>query len=104
MRFRATPHEVDAVQFTGDNWLEMINFCGVVERGGEVEPVFNKLHLVDVFVSASAPGAKAVMYSERLKDNVYIAPDNWIVRAADGHLFAATDPIFTKMFEKIEDA
>lgn len=99
-KFRIRPHEFEAIRFTGGNWVELTVLCGTrKDDQGEEVPVFQKVGSVLVSFAA-LQGAKASLWSESRKTEVYVKVGDWIVHGREG--FEAVDHTsFQRVYEEV---
>jgi hypothetical protein len=93
------PEPLEAVQFTGDNWAEMLGFCGVRMIEKRATPIFTKVgtYLLDYL----EPGASAELWEEFDKRLVYVFKGDWIVK--DGHgCYVVKDNLFRQKYRKMD--
>lgn len=108
-RFRLRPSEVEAIQFNGNNWVEMANFTGTRPDGdGYQLPVFNKIGtFLLIALNPEALYAQAELWVEAQKGYVYVHIGDWIVKGAnlDGvrGFNLIKDNTFQKLYEQLED-
>jgi hypothetical protein len=110
-KFRLKSGEIEAVQFDGNNWVEMTNFCGTRKDGdGHEMPVFTPIgtYLL-TFFNPTATDSKAELWVEYAKKHFYVKVGDWIIqgqplgiRDAGFHLMA--DRLFRQLYDQIEDA
>jgi hypothetical protein len=109
-KFRLKPGEIDAVQFNGENWVEMAKFCGTRKNGdGDRVPVFNPVgtFLFTAF-NPTAAGAKAELWVEYAKKIFHVKVGDWVVKGqplglADPGFHLMADRLFTQLYERIEE-
>lgn len=109
-KFRFQPGEVEAVQFTGSNWIELANFCGTRKDGdGHEMPVFNPIGTFLLpFFNPTFPNAKGELWSEGAKKLFPVMVGDWIVkgeviRTGEGGFHVMKDDFFQKIYDPIED-
>jgi hypothetical protein len=93
------PEPLEAVQFTGDNWAEMLGFCGVRMIEKRATPIFTKVgtYLLDYL----EPGASAELWEEFDKRLVYVFKGDWIVK--DGHgCYVVKDNLFRQKYRSMD--
>ena len=78
-RYRKRPVEVEAVEWTGDNWATMLDF--VVGRGGV----------------AHTDGP--VLVIRTLEGDMLAAPGDWIVCGVEGEFYPVKPSIFSATYE-----
>lgn len=109
-KFRLKPGEIEAVQFDGTNWVEMINFTGTRKtEDGEERPVFGPPQMtLFAVIHPELIGAKAELWMETQGKTGYVKPGDWIVKgtlirtgAKGFHLMK--NEIFEELYERLED-
>lgn len=109
-RFRLRPGEVEAVQFDGNNWVEMTNFTGIRTDGdGYQIPVFNKIgtFLLTIF-NPEGVNAKAELWVESSQKHFYVHVGDWVVKGAlirigEKGFHLMKDDLFQKLYESVEE-
>ena len=81
MKFRKKPVVVEAKQFVGTNWREILEFIG--ESAGHFEKDENKL----------------VIYT--LEGNHNAAIGDWIIKGVNGEFYPCKPNIFEKTYESV---
>jgi len=109
-KFRLRPGTVEAVQFDGNNWVEMTNFCGTRKDGDGYEmPVFTKIgtYLLTVF-NPTAVGSKAELWVEYAQKHFYVKIGDWVIRGRplggdEPGFHLMTDQLFKELYEQVDD-
>jgi hypothetical protein len=99
-KYRYIPKEIDAVQFDGNNWLELGQFCGTRRDSGDQWdiPVFNPIGTY--LLAFLIPSAKAELWVEKHKKLMGINVGDYIVKTEEGFTAIKSD-LFNAMFEEI---
>lgn len=102
MRYRAKPLEIEAIQFTGDNWTEINEFAGK--------------HLIDIGVYADSfipveemwvdipEGIVAVVWVEPSSQWAGVKIGDYIVRDLEGDAYPCEKSVFERKYESVEIA
>lgn len=90
-RFKTRPVEIDAMQFTGDNHDELVEWTG-----GQWESSHEE---VDVF--GHAVEFKGMIFDELHQTWISVAPGMWIVRGAKGEFYPCDDETFHWKYEEV---
>lgn len=107
-RFRLKPGTVEAVQFDGNNWVEMTNFCGTrLTDDGYEAPIFNPIgtYLL-AFFNPTAFEAKAELWSEYAKKHLYVKVGEWVVKGqpfGDEGFHLMTNQLFKHLYDPAEE-
>lgn len=101
-KYRRRPGEIEAVQFTGENWVEMVTFTGTrkAEDGRQVM-VFNPrgTFLLSFFANTESAGAEAELWVAAKGANVYIHRGEWVLKDEKG-FYPCKDDEFKKLYEE----
>lgn len=100
-KYRVISREVDAVQFTGENWIEMVTFCGEREDGeGHKMMVFTPIgtYIIPLFSN----GAKAELWMQKHMKLGGVNVNDWVVKGEEG-FFSISDEMFKQTFESFEE-
>jgi hypothetical protein len=98
-RFRKKLPEVDAVQFTGDNWAEMHEFTGHSEDSRGQFDMFAEVHPFTV----NGTRFGAILWNTLANQWDRVAIGWWIVKGPDGNFYVAPDEAFQQGYEPIDD-
>lgn len=79
-RFRTKPVEVDAIQWTGDNLVEVMAWCG-----------FNAKHQPD--------GGLSILTNE---GTLWVRHGNWVIRSRGDELRSCSPATFADAYESVE--
>ncbi len=82
MRYRKRPIEIEAIQWTGENFGQVEQFMGV--RSSFVRGDFNGLRL------------------HTLEGVMLAMPGDWIIRGVAGELYPCKPEIFEQTYERVE--
>ena len=109
-KFRLKPGTVEAVQFDGNNWVEMTMFCGTRKTEDNYEaPIFTPIgtYLLAIF-NPTAVDSKAELWVEYAKKHFYVKIGDWVVRGqplgvkeAGFHLMA--DRLFRELYDQVDE-
>lgn len=80
MRFRSLPVEIEAVQWTGDNRVEILEWC----RAAKIKPTG------DVLIST-------------LEGDMIGRPGDWIIKGLRGEFYPCKPEIFAAKYEPVND-
>jgi hypothetical protein len=78
MKFRKKPVEIEAVQYTGENLNEILQFVGRLKTG---------------------PGCRI----ETLEGTMEASPGDWIIKGVKGEFYPCKPEIFLATYEPVED-
>jgi hypothetical protein len=81
MRFRKKPVEIEAIQWTGENLLEICNFMG-------------KMHIET---------KNNCLVIKTLEGNHYARKGDWIVKGVKGEFYPVKPDIFEMTYEKVDE-
>lgn len=101
-KFRKKPVVIEAVQWTGDNRDEIIEFCSdLVDLKTKRDGC-----LVNVLV-VPLDGYRNHRYSyitiETLEGRLSAQPDDWIIRGVQGEYYPCKPDIFAATYEPVDD-
>jgi len=101
-KYRFKPHEIEATQFDGNNWLEMTNFCGTRTVDNHTMLNFNPIgsYLIPFLTTSKA---KAELYVQELRQHIYIEIGDWIIKRGEGDFYRINNDTFGKFLEPIEE-
>ena len=89
MRFKSKPTEIEAVQFTGDNEAEVIDFAG---------NCFNVLSKEDR-ENCEDPEATAAVFDDLHSTWVLVYTGNWIIKGTKGEFYPCDEEVFAEKYE-----
>jgi hypothetical protein len=89
-RWRKRPVEVDAVQWTGDNWDEVASFMGSVAEGNEAD------------IARQMAAADGRIRICTLEGTMAASLGDWIIRGVQGELYPCKPDIFDQTYEPAE--
>lgn len=89
MRFRKKPVEIDAVQYTGENIVE-------------VWESFDAGHVYGPGGTHSRDDDDRAAYIETLEGVMRADPGDWIIRGVSGELYPCKPDIFAATYEPVE--
>lgn len=92
MRYRKKPVEVEAVQFTGDNWNEVAALTGGRE--------FAEVHPEDW---RDDPDIVAEVYDKLHSTWVGVKVGQWIIRGVQGEFYPCDPDVFEATYEAVTD-
>lgn len=98
-RFRKKPVEVEAVQFTGDNWADMHDFTGHSE---DEKGQFDIFAEVTPFVLSGICYA-AILWNQKSFSWERVALNAWIVKNEQGEFSTYSENAFANIYEKVSD-
>lgn len=103
--FRTKSVTVQAVRFTGDNWLEMGQFCGATLNDateGQPYKMAGGDWLTRVRpMNEEAGGGVAYLRVDTLKGTLPCWPGDWLLRGTTGELYPVTNTVFEAKYERI---
>jgi hypothetical protein len=100
MRYRTKPFEIEAVEFTGSNWIELDRFCG--ERRvdvGWLVPNFVKSGTYSIW---DDDDIIAEVYDKLHSTWVGVKAGQFIIRGAKGEYYPCDAEIFNAKYEEVE--
>ena len=79
--YRKKPVFIEAIQWTGDNWLEVCKFAKtkhiyIDERG---------------------------LFVEKLQGEIVFDPGDWVIRDVEGALSSCKPDVFAQVYEKVDE-
>lgn len=80
--FRKRPVEVMAVQWTGKNSVEILNYCSACD-----------------ITQARCIDAKPELYINTLEGKMRAKINDWVIRGVEGEFYAVDNAIFSKTYE-----
>ena len=92
MRFRTKPFEINAVQFTGDNWKEVTDF---------VDPTKDSEGFLPGIEPEDSPFV-AVVYDYLHNTWVGVKAGQWIIQGNKGEFYPCDPEIFEAKYEAID--
>ena len=101
MKFKYRPLEVEAVQFDGNNFAELQEFCGkyVTRDGQHVSMyIFNPVH---TRMDHEDPEVIAEVW-DKFHDTWYgVKQGDWIIKGTKGEFFPRCQEVFAATFEPL---
>ena len=91
MRFRSKPTEIEAVQFTGANGMELVEFTENNFR------VFN----VEDRENCDDPEATAAVFDVLHSTWVLVYTGNWIIKGTKGEFYPCNEEVFAEKYEAV---
>ncbi|MFD9069163.1 hypothetical protein [Streptomyces lasiicapitis] len=88
-RYRKKPVEVDAVQFTGGNSVQVAQF--ITDGGGSFRA---ETHPTD--------GKHDIFYIRTLEGEMQAVDGYWIIRGVEGEFYPCRDDIFCATYEAVD--
>lgn len=82
-RFRKKPVEIEALLYTGDNWVEIANW----------------LRESDVRIGQDHTGKASI---PTLEGTMYASPGDWIIRGVQGEFYPCKPDIFAETYEAVQ--
>lgn len=95
VKARKKPVEIEAIQYTDKNLLEVLNFTGKHDR---FYTWFADEEEYKDFVAANNNGFKIFT----LEGTMTAYPGDWIIKGVNGEFYPCKDDIFQKTYELIE--
>lgn len=91
MRYKSKPVEISAIQFTGDNATEMVDFTN------------GKFMLLDEDdrLLCGDPDATAQVFDELHSTWVLVYDTNWIIRGTKGEFYPCNNEVFLEKYEAV---
>lgn len=104
--FRSRSVTIQAVLFTGDNWLEMGRFCGAtlpdVTTGAEYKMAggdwLTRVHPVD---PEEAPREGPCLRIDTWEGPMPLWPGEWLIRGTENELYPCKPQVFERKYERI---
>jgi len=90
MKFRKKPVIVDAIQFTGDNVLDVANFCQ------ELLPEDPAMRSLFYFQDANR------FVINTLEGDMEVMPGAWVIKGIKGEFYPCKPDIFEQTYEPVE--
>jgi hypothetical protein len=101
-KYRKKPVEVEAVQFTGENWAEMHAFTGHRNVENDLNP-----YMVDIFTEIGTylatylnDAAKAELWVEANKSVLPIEIGEWVIQDRLG-FYPCKEDVFAATYEEV---
>ncbi len=85
-KFRKKPVVIEAVQYTGTNFKEILDFLGGDDERDKID-----IHHNSIFIKT-------------LEGDVHAKPNDWIIRGIKGEYYPCRDDIFWETYEEVKDA
>ena len=82
-KYRKKPVVVEAVQWTGENWKEFLDFIG--------------------YIKPLAKAESACMIIRTLAGEMIAMPGDWIIKGVNGEFYPCKPDIFEKTYERVEE-
>lgn len=103
-KFRRRPGDIEAHQFDGRNWAEMMAFVGnrKTQDGKEV-PGFLPIGTLFAVFAGRTPNERAELWVEANQTTVPIEIGEWVLQDEKG-FYPCKDDIFQKLYESAEEA
>lgn len=100
--YRKNPVEVEAKQFTGENWSEIQRFCGFHMDSSEQHEImtFNRIGTYMLFVD---PEIVAEVWDKLHATWVGVKKDQWIIRGLKGEFYPCDPDVFKASYSEIEE-
>jgi hypothetical protein len=91
MRFRSKPVEIEAIQFTGDNEAEVIDFTD------------GHFHVLadDDRENCDDPEATAEVFDDLHSTWVLVYTGNWIIRGTKREYYPCNEEVFAQKYEEV---
>lgn len=98
-RYRRRPTYATAIQFTGDNWGEMQDFCGERKVFGEEHwiPTFNP---IGTYLIQGGPDQKGELWVAANQSWLPLVPGEWVIQDELG-FYPCKDDRFLATYEAI---
>lgn len=87
MKYRKKPVEIDAVQFTRDNWEEIVSFTNGTAKDLTIE---------------RRPNGKCTCIIPTLEGDHIAAENDYIIKGVNGEFYPCKPDIFRKTYETAE--
>lgn len=97
MKFRKKPVVIEAVQWTGRNWQEVLDFCTVPDEVcGGVPAIFITNDVANV------GGGRRPVLIETLEGTMRGEVGDWIIKGVAGEFYPCKPDIFKRTYEPVE--
>lgn len=83
MKYRKKPVVVDAIQYTGTNFKEILEFIGGQDERGKID-----IHQNSIFIKT-------------LEGDMEAKPNDWIIRGIKNELYPCKPDVFEETYEKV---
>lgn len=90
MKYRKQPVEIEAVQFTGDNGPEVVDFTG------------GAAHLESADCHGEGPPYLIII--DTLEGRMAAGRNDWIIRGVQGEFYPCKPDIFEATYERVEES
>lgn len=87
MKYRKKPVEIEAVQFTRDNWAEIVSFTNGAARDITIE---------------RRPNGKCTCIIPTLEGDHIANENDYIIKGVNGEFYPCKPDIFSKTYEAVE--
>lgn len=98
-KYRKRPIEVEALQWTGDNYVEMLNFTDPPLPGTKEAQLFA---LVAVENREDNPEHDAEVFDKLHSTWVSLKPTDWVICGVQGEFYPCTNEVFEATYEAVE--
>lgn len=99
--FRKKPVVIEAVQWTGDNWEELIDFCTVADPVGGAPA---RYVTGDVENLNNGYEGRVPVLIETLEGTMRGEIGDWIIRGVNGEFYPCKPDIFEKTYEPVANS
>src|SRR5215210_2699164 len=102
MRYRTKPFEIEAIEFTGDNWPEVVRFAGAFVKN---EPDFGNISVLSDKepVKAFLADQKFLVYDYIHQTWITFFAGNFIVRGMKNEFYPCDAEVFNAKYEVIDE-
>lgn len=90
MKFRKKPVVIDAIQWTGNNEIDVTDFVG--------EKLKTNRHL-----QSETKDLPSIIYIPTLEGVMQAKANDWIIKGVNGEFYPCKPDIFEKTYEPVED-
>lgn len=100
-RYRKNPVEIEAVQFTGDNWSEIQRFVGFHKStdGYDIQ-TFNP---IGTYKTSDDEEIVAEVWDKLHSTWVGVKKDQWVIKGIQGEFYPCDDYVFKQTYTKLEE-
>lgn len=89
MRYRTKPFEIDAMQFTGENYDDLKMFVGP------------GLRFIRATVGDAVGNYRCEVYSSHSSKWIPFGEGDWVIKGDDGEFYPCVDDVFRRKYEQV---
>ena len=99
MKYRIKPITIEAIQYTGKNYAEVLEFCKEIleDKVGSMQSIWIQS------TSMSAHGKNVIVIRNALSPEEEVSPGDYIVKYEKGEFSRLKPEIFESLYEFVEE-